>query len=160
MAEFTTTLHDTIAAYALIGGTGTYFATVFKGEPNSLTVTGGKAQARWQVIGTVPPPEGERTLVGQRMVEAIFEVACYWPVQALEGKQQAVEDEIAEVMLGLPSDIVGLNPTTDTIGGKTVNLVTVPSTARIQRNFLHQSSDQEYRVLTFEVRARIPEASA
>lgn len=158
MAEFTGAMHDIIAGYTVAGSSTPLFAKVFKGDPNALTITGGKPLARWQTPGSVNAPEGPRTLVGQRMVEAVFNVACYWPLTASEGAQHSQEDDIADVMIGLPAKLVEMEPHTYTIAGKDVSLVTV-ETVTVGRAFLHQTSESEYRILTFDVRARVLEAS-
>ena len=151
MAEFTTTLHNTIAGYTLTGASSALFAKVFKGHPSALMPTSGSPVARWYTSGTVDPPEGQRVLTGSRMATAVFVVQCYWPLAAVAGAQESQEDDIAEAMIGLPALLVAITPSTYTIAGKTVSVVTVDGQQSVNREYIFPNTDQEGVVLTITV---------
>src|SRR5688572_9631027 len=157
MAEFTATLHSTLQNYQLPGGSSAYFAKVFKGEPNALTVTN-RALCRWRVLRSEVPPEGPRVLTGDRMIAVVFGVSCYWPLAGAETATEAIEDDIADVIVTLPISIIAIGRG-DTIGGKTVREVTVEDPSTVERVAPFPQSDVEMRVLEFEVHARILEAA-
>lgn len=158
MTAFTEQLHTVISQFHLAADSTALFAKVFKGDPNALTVTGGKPMARWQAVGSENAPEGARNLRGDRMFDARFNVSCYWPLTAVEGAGESQEDAIAETMVGLPAEIVAITPNTYTLADLLVAVVTV-ETVTVQRAFLHQTSEFEYRTLSFDVHARVLEAA-
>ncbi|MCZ7600002.1 MAG: hypothetical protein M5U09_22840 [Gammaproteobacteria bacterium] len=159
--EFTLTLQSTLEAYVIPGGSGAYFAKVFKGEPNALMPTPGHPLAHWKVLRTEPAPEGIRTLAGQRQLAIVFGVFAYWPLSAAAGKQRSDEDDIATVIVDLPNKPISptLTATDYTIGGKAVALLTCENTQLVERTNPLPDSPADLRVLSFEIHARLLEAS-
>lgn len=156
MTDFTVQLHSVIDGYYIDGAK--VFAKVFKGHPNNLMPSGGKPLARWYTNGTIDPPEGQGNLKNQRQQVAVFIVQCYWPLGGVEGAQKSQEDDIANVMIGLPALFNAITPNTYTIGGLLVALVTTAGTQPVNRDFIFPTSDTEGIVLTLTVHARILEA--
>jgi hypothetical protein len=157
VTEFTTTLHETLQNYTLPGASSSYFAKVFKGEPNALMPTA-QALAKWRVARTEVPPEGARVLTGRRAVACVFIVNCYWPLSGTEGSQQSTEDEIPTVLIDLPTKFIALTATDYTIGGYAIAGLTVEDVSSVERLQPFLTSEAEMRVATFEIHARVLEA--
>jgi hypothetical protein len=159
-SELTLTLQSTLVAYTLPNGTDRYFEKVFKGEPNALT-PGARPVARWKVLRTQPAPEAARSVSGQRMIAMVFGVNAYWPLTSEEDAQQAMEDDIAVVLVDLPAKFIDptLHGTDYTIAGKAVSLLTVENEQFVERTLPFPDAQRDVRALSFEVHARLLEAS-
>lgn len=159
MAELGLTIQSTLAAYQLPGASSAYFTKVYRGEPQSLMPTAGQPLVRWKVDRSEVPPEGARVLTGRRATVVVFAVECFWPLSGMEGAQQSHEDDIATVLVDLPTKFIALTPTSYTVGGYSVAAITVEDTSPVERTIPFPNvSDAEMRVLRFEVHARILEA--
>ena len=164
MAEFTTKLHEVLAAYTLPGASSAYFAKVFKGEPNALTPVAGKPLARWRVLRSQAAPEGPRVLTGSRQIAVVFGIFAYWAPSASETKQRSDEDDIATVLVDLPNKFISPTITAKdyTIAGKALAVLTVEDTQLVDRSIPLPGSETvqtDQRILSFELHARILEAS-
>ena len=161
MAELGRTIHSTLAAYQIPGGSSAYFTKVFKGEPEALMPTGGQALARWHVVRSQQPPEGARVIKagGDRMTTVVYQINCYWPLSPLQESMEDKEDDIATVLIHLPNSFLALTPASYTIGGYPVAALTVEDVTPVERAFPFPSAERECRILTFELHARVLEAS-
>lgn len=157
-SEFTAMLHQRLQEYVLPGGDAPYFAKVFKGEPEALMPSNAPL-CRWHVTRSETPPEGPRVLSGNRMTAAVFQVHCYWPLSASEERRESQEDDIAIVLIDLPNEFIGLTAADYTIGGYPLAAITVEDITPVERDTPFPMSDRDMRILTFEVHARILEAS-
>ncbi len=158
-SELGLTIQSTLVGYTLPGASVSYFTKVFKGEPEALMPTGGQALARWHVIRSQPPPEGVRNLRGDRMSTVVYGINCYWPLTPSEEKRGSDEDDIAMVLLDLPNDFIALTASTYTIGGYPVALLTVEDISGIERASPFPTAANDCRILSFELHARVLEAS-
>lgn len=161
MNEFSLTIQSTLEAYQIPGGSSAYFAKVYKGEPSALMPTTGRALARWRVLRSERPPEGARTLKsgGDRQTVVVFGISCYWPLTPAEAKQESQEDDIAAVLVDLPNEFIALTPSSYTIGGYPLAAITVEDVSSVDRMPPFPESPADMRILTFELHARILEAS-
>lgn len=157
-SELGLTIQETLAEYQIPDGVTPYFAKVFKGEPEALMPTGNPL-ARWHVVRSQPPPEGVRNLKGDRMTTVVYAIHCYWPLSALEESRESREDDIATVLIDLPNAFIALTATDYTIGGYPVALLTVEDVSPVDRAFPFPQSERECRILTFELHARVLEAT-
>jgi hypothetical protein len=159
MAEFTTTLHETLQNYTLPGASSSYFAKVFKGNPGALMPTG-RPLARWLVASVGEPPEGPRTM-GNVMRVAVFRVFCYWPLSGAEGSTQDTEDDILRVMVDLPPQLIDPTLTSSeyTVAGITVRALTLESVQPRELDFPPGSQDAQVNVFQFDIHARLLEES-
>lgn len=158
-SELALTIQSKLEGYTLPGGSSAYFVKVFKGEPNALMPTSGKALARWRVARSQVPPEGARVLTGSRQVAIVYVINCYWPLSGTEGAQEAHEDDIATVLIDLPNEFIGLTPSDYTIGGYPVALLTVEDISSVDRLPPFNDSPVEMRIAQFELHARVLEAT-
>jgi hypothetical protein len=161
VTEFTTALHGILQEYTLADSAAPYFAKVFKGEPNALTPTG-QALARWRVKSIGPAPEGPRVLTGEMMRTAVFNVMCVWPLTAMEGRQQGIEDEITEVCVSLPQCLCvpALTAADYTIAGIPVSTITIEDISPVEAGFPVSNPESALaRLFQFDVHVRLLEES-
>lgn len=140
--------------YILPGSDTPYFTKVFKGDALSLTITRGRALAKYRYLRSQDAPESARNLKGDTMREDVFLIESFWPLTPMPEAREAQEDEIYAISKDLPEQFIQRTGN-DPDYGTSVSIATYDQASKVSDSDFYKATETQFRSFRFELHLRV-----